>query len=121
MKVKASLNNIQISNSNFKYEISAGISIDDIVRFEGIFKIPENVRIDFSKLKEVVMDIPIINELEKYSSKELEDELNSRNENYVVCKYCNSRLRKLSVFFVGKSFTCPMCGQINYNESKGEF
>lgn len=115
MKVKASLNNIRISNSNFKYEISAGISIDDIVRFEGIFKIPENVRIDFSKLKEVIMEVPIINELEKYSSKELEDELNSRNENYVVCKHCDPRLRNFSaIFAASKSFCCPLCGQINH-------
>lgn len=78
------------------------------------------LKIDINKFKEIEFDIPIANELEKYSSKELEDELNSRNENYVVCKYCNSRLRKLSVFFVGKSFTCSMCGQINYNELKGE-
>lgn len=83
MKVKASMTYIRIDNSNFKYEISTGISIDDIVRFEGIFKIPENVRIDFSKLKEVIIEVPIINELEKYSDSALEEELLRRRKKYI--------------------------------------
>lgn len=88
------------------------------------FFIPENVKIDVRKFKEIEFDIPIVNELEKYSSKELEEELNSRNENHVGCKYCNSRLRKSTLFLVGASFLCPMCGQINYHpyySYKGEF
>lgn len=113
MKVKATINS---------WDFIPNIS-GNLVRFDAVFATEKSTKIDPKSFKEIEFDIPVVNELEKYSSKELEDELNSRNENYVVCKYCNSRLRKLSVFFVGKSFTCPMCGQINYQPYpyKGEF
>lgn len=80
-----------------------------------VFSIPKNVKIDINKLKEIEFNIPVINELEKYSSKELEEELNSRNKNRVACKHCDPKLRNFSaIFAASKSFCCPLCGQINH-------
>ena len=115
MKVKASMTNIRLDNSNFKYEISTGMSIDDSVLFEGIFKIPENVRIDFSKLREVIMEVPIINELEKYSVNELKEELLRREKefpkSFIFCCRCKEPIFTKPVLcrFNQTWYYCPSC------------
>ena len=82
------------------------------------FSIPENVKIENSKFKEIEFDIPVINELEKYSSNDLQKELLRREKEFpkpfAFCCKCKSPIfaKNFSSSYNHQLwYYCPHCNE----------
>ena len=105
MKVKASIN-----KSEFE-----PCSRENIIRFDAVFATEKGVKVDFKNFQNIEFDVPIINELEKYSTEELKEELLRREKefpkSFIFCCRCKEPIFTKPVLrrFNQTWYYCPSC------------
>ena len=107
MKVKATINS---------WDFIPNIS-GNLVRFDAVFATEKSTKIDPKSFKEIEFDIPVVNELEKYSSKELEEELLRREKefpkSFAFCCRCKKPIFTKPVTYLFKQtwYYCEHCNE----------
>lgn len=105
MKVKATINS---------WDFIPNIS-GNLVRFDAVFATEKSTKIDPKSFKEIEFDIPVVNELEKYSSNDLQKELLRREEgfskSFSFCSVCQKPRVGFANYSTGV-FRCLYCGRL---------
>jgi len=55
---------------------------ENTIRFDAVFAVEKDVKVDFKKFQNIEFDVPIIKELEKHSVNELREELLRREKDF---------------------------------------
>lgn len=101
MKVKANVNSFEIENC---------VGYNN-VRMNVIFSLDSNLKIDATDKVEI--DVPVSHNLEKYSDRDLEMELERRKlKSFIFCDFCevSIKIKDLTRNCLGFK-TCPYCGR----------
>ena len=107
MKVKATINSWNFIPNNS----------GNLVRFDAVFATEKSTKIDTKSFKEIEFDVPIVNELEKYSADELKEELLRReNESpkpFVFCFKCKKPIFTKPVMYNFNKiwYYCERCNE----------
>lgn len=107
MKVKASIN-----KSEFE-----PCSRENIIRFDAVFATEKGVKVDFKNFQNIEFDVPIINELEKYSIEELKEELLRRekefSKSFIFCCRCKEPIytKQVTCRFKQVWYYCEHCNE----------
>lgn len=113
MKVKATIDSFEFIPSFY----------ENLVRFNAVFAVEKGLKIDSKKFSNIEFDVPIVNELEKYSDDELRKELFRREKefpkSFVFCSKCREPIHTKPVHIGGKNwyyynhwYYCEHCNEI---------
>lgn len=89
---------------------------ENLIRFNAVFAIEKGLKIDTKKFSNIEFDVPIINELEKYSDNELRKELLRREKefpkSFIFCCGCKEPIYTKPVYVGGNSwYYCEHCNE----------
>jgi len=106
MKVKAAVNSFEFLPRTY----------ENLVRFNAVFEIEKGLKIDAKKFSNIEFDVPIVNELEKYSDDELKKELLRREKEFskffVFCSRCKEPIYTEPVRVGGNHwYYCEHCNE----------